>query len=377
MATGADNLRIATDFSLRLSALLRQQGVKVGTQQVIACVRAIRLFETLTEENLRSLCRLTLVNRKQDLPELDMAFNLLLQEFLQPRMQGADAAEKREGSPIIVKSHEYAGVDSPSLDEEERFRTAGYSVREVDRMKDFRLLQAREMDDYVAALMKIARRFATLARRKTRRSRRVGRIDLHASLRDSVRSGGELLELRYERKVPTHSRFVVVCDVSGSMEIYAVFLLNFLHHLNRLGRLRTESFVFSTRLQSLTTQFRLRHFPEMLRNVGAHFTGWSGGTKIGLAIQALNETFATSVTSRTTVVILSDGWDTGDIPLLEREMERLHRRARAVLWVNPLKGDPDYEPLAAGMAAARPHLDHFVPGHNIESFEGLAQLLAL
>lgn len=113
----------------------------------------------------------------------------------------------------------------------------------------------------------------------------------------------------------------------------------------------------------------------MLKDVAAHFSGWSGGTKIGTAISALNDTYAETITPKTTVIIMSDGWDTGEVPLLESEMSRLHQRARAVLWVNPLVGDPGYEPLAVGMAAARPHCDHFVAGHNIESFAELARLM--
>ena len=375
MPIASDNLRITTDFTLRLCALLRQSGVNVGSQQSIACMEAITLFETLTEEELKGIYRLTLINRKQDLPELDRAYTLLMQDYTRPRIDVEKPGKDRDRKPILVKSHEYAGFSYPDQDKEERARTEGYSVREVDRLKDFRLVGARDMPDYVSELEKISRRYATITRRKKQRAKRGGRIDLHASLRESVRCGGEVMKLRFKRKVPTHSRFVVVCDVSGSMEIYAVFLLNFLYHFHRLQRMRMESFVFSTRLQSLTRQFRSRNFPEMLRNVSENFTGWSGGTKIGAAIEALNETYATSVTPKTTVVIMSDGWDTGEIPLLEREMARLKQRARAVLWINPLKGDTDYEPLAAGMAAARPFCDHFVPGHNIESFVELAQLI--
>lgn len=375
MAAGSDNLRITTDFSLRLCALLRQNGVSVGIQQTIACIRALRLFGTFNDEALKGIYRSTLINRKQDLPELERAYNALMEEYTRVRAAASEPAE-RPRKPIIAKTYEYAGNTAPSPDDrEQRARTEGYSVREVDRQKDFRLVAAQSMLDYLCELQKISRRYATIARRRTKRARRAGLIDLRASLRESVRSGGEIMKVHYKRKVPTHSRFVIVCDVSGSMEIYAVFLLNFLHQLHRAQRMRVESFVFSTYLQSLTRQFRSRKFPEMLRNVSAHFTGWSGGTKIGASIAALNGTWATTVTPKTTVVIMSDGWDTGEIPLLRREMARLQQRARAVLWINPLKGDADYEPLAAGMAAARPYCDHFIAGHNIESFVQLARLI--
>ena len=374
-ATASDNLKITTDFSLRLCALLRQSGVSVGSQQTIACMQAVLLLELFDEEELRGIYRATLINRKQDMYCLDRAYALLMKDYLTPRSEKADGSDERNRKMVIAKTREFAGVVAPDEDEKEQVRTEGYSVREVNHQKDFRLVSPLSMPDYVSELERIARRYATIARRKTKRAKRGGQVDLRTSIRESVKFDGEVIRLRFKRKVPTHSRFVVVCDVSGSMEIYGVFLLNFLYHLHRLRMIRVESFVFSTYLQSLTKEFRSRHFPEMLRNVATHFTGWSGGTKIGAAIESLNESYATSITAKSTVIIMSDGWDTGDVALLEREMSRLRRRAKSVIWINPLKGDIEYEPLALGMAAARPYCDHFIAGHNIESFAKFARLL--
>ena len=159
------------------------------------------------------------------------------------------------------------------------------------------------------------------------------------------------------------------------MEIYSIFLLNFLHVLNSSRRMKMESFVFSTRLECLTKQFRSRDFSEMLENVTAHFTAWSGGTKIGAALEDLNHRYGGSITSKTTVIIMSDGWDTGDASLLDNEMATLHRRAKSVIWINPLKAAPGYEPLAVGMATARPYCDRFITGHSIDSLEAFAALL--
>ena len=375
MDKASDNFRIAAEFSLRLTARLRQRGVTVGTQQVRTCIRAIALFEVIREDELKGIYRATLVNRKQDLLHLDRAYDLLMQEFLSPPAESSNPEDAEHQRPIVVKTREYMGFASPREDKEERAETEGYSTREVDVYKNLRMISKRDMSEYVDALEKLARRHATLTRRKIKRARHRGHIDLRTSLRESVRYGGEVVKLHFKCKRRTHSRFTVVCDVSGSMEIYNVFLMNFLHQLQRLRCIRMETFVFSTHLQSLTAQFRARRFPEMLKDVAGNFSGWSGGTKIGGAIARLNDTYASSITPKTVVVIMSDGWDTGEIPLLEQEMTRLHQRARAVLWVNPLLGDPDYEPLAAGMATARPHCDHFVAGHSIESFARLARLM--
>jgi uncharacterized protein with von Willebrand factor type A (vWA) domain len=191
-----------------------------------------------------------------------------------------------------------------------------------------------------------------------------------------VKFDGEIMHWRFKRKIPTHSRFVIVSDVSGSMEVYSVFLLNFLHLLNLDGHLQMESFVFSTRLERLTRYVRSRAFPEMLKNVSLHFSGWSGGTKIGAAVEALNTTYESVITPKTNVIIMSDGWDTGDIALLDREMARLRRRAKSIIWLNPLKGAPAYEPLALGMATARPYCDQFIAGHSLDSLDEFAGLLS-
>ncbi len=231
------------------------------------------------------------------------------------------------------------------------------------------------MPSALAELRKVAKKHASIRRRKFKSTRLSGRIDLRNSLRDSVRFDGEIIKLRFKRKKPTHMRFVVVSDVSGSMEIYSIFLLNFLHILNSSRRMKIESFVFSTRLECLTKQFRSRDFSEMLKNVTAHFTAWSGGTKIGVALADLNHKYGGLITPQTTVIIMSDGWDTGDVALLDQAMATLHRRAKSVIWINPLKAAPDYQPIAIGMATARPYCDRFITGHSIDSLEAFAALL--
>jgi uncharacterized protein with von Willebrand factor type A (vWA) domain len=378
MATAFDNLWITTDFTLRLCALLRRSGVDVGTQQSIACVDALLLLGTISEDELKTIYRVTLVNRKQDLYELHKAYELLMKDYLSPRLKRSDGNEPRdtETEPTVIRRREYADGNSALADSEDLGRVEGYSVREVDHYKDFRFVPKEDVPSIMAVLEKIARRFASIKRRKTKRSQRRGAIDLRASVRESVRFDGEIVNWRYKRKIPTHSRWVILSDVSGSMEIYSIFLLNFLYLLNKNHRMKIETFVFSTRVECLTEQFRSNDFPEMLKNAAAHFSGWSGGTKIGTAVQAMNEAYAGVITPQTTAIIMSDGWDTGDIELLDREMSILRNRAKSIIWINPLKASPLYEPLALGMATARPYCDQFITAHSIDSMEKFAKLLA-
>ena len=353
-----DNLRITTDFAMRVCALLRASGVQVGIQQSTACVQAVLLLGTINEDELRGICRATLINRKQDLWHLHRVFDLVLRDFLSQSGVSQDTPKEKRDPAIVRRS--LFSEDSSSSDTDGRITQAqGYSTRDIDHHQDFRLIPKRDVSSALAELRNVAKRHASIRRRKFKRTRRCGRVDLRSSMRDSVKFDGEIIKLRFKRKKPTHSRFVVVSDVSGSMEIYSIFLLNFLHVLNSSRRMKMESFVFSTRLD----------------NVTAHFTAWSGGTKIGAALEDLNQRYGGSITSKTTVIIMSDGWDTGDASLLDNEMATLHRRAKNVIWINPLKAAPGYEPLAVGMATARPYCDRFITGHSIDSLEAFAAVL--
>ena len=359
---------------MRVCALLRASGVQVGSQQSIACVQATLLLGTIDEDELRGICRTTLINRKQDLWQLHRVFDLVLRDFLS-RGSASQDIPKEKRDPTVVRRSLYSEDSSSSETGGRTTQTQGYSTNDVDHQKDFRLIPKRDVSSALAELRKVAKRHASIRRRKLQRSRRHGRIDMRSSLRESVRSGGELINLSFKRKKPTHSRFVIVSDVSGSMEIYSIFLLNFLHVLNSSRHMKMESFVFSTRLECLTKQFRSRDFGEMLENITAHFTAWSGGTKIGIALDDLNQRYGGLLTPKTTVIILSDGWDTGDVAWLDRAMATLHSRAKSVIWINPLKAAPGYEPLAIGMATARPYCDRFITGHSIDSLEAFAALL--
>jgi uncharacterized protein with von Willebrand factor type A (vWA) domain len=373
-----DGLALSAQFTLRVCDLLRQRGVDVGTQQSITCLKAIVLHDVLDEHDLKRIYRLTLINRKQDLWALHLAFEDALVDFLRPpkdsESKPTEAQQPRstEKGPQIADDHPstLSGLTSAAVQ--------GYSVREVDRLMDFRFLPKTEWSAVLAELAKIAKRHATIARRNFKRSNKHrGRIDLRTLVRQALKFDGEVLNWRFKRRRPSRSRFVVIADVSGSMEVYSRFLLNFIHQLNAMRQIKVESFVFSTRLERLTREFKMRNFHEMLNKVALMFSAWSGGTKIGAAIEALNEVYRTLVTPKTCVIIMSDGWDTGDIALLGREMEMLQRRAKSVIWINPLKGDPGYQPLAQGMAAAAPYCDRVIAGHSIESLETLAGVLSL
>jgi uncharacterized protein len=369
-----NNLRITIDFSLKLIRLLRKTGVSIGIQQTVVCIQSILLLKKIHIDQLKTIYKITLINRREDLFHLHRMFDLLMLDFLGPQSKEM-VKDSEEEDGMVVKLQQYDGTNH-NEDTEDSTESEGYSTREINYHKDFRNIQKEEIPSVILELNKIVKKYALISRRKMKVSKRSGKIDMRKSVRESVRYGGEILDWRYRKKIPTHSRFVIVSDVSGSMELYSFFLLNFLHLLHNHNRIKIDSFIFSTHLQPLTKYFRSKDFDSVLKNASLHFSGWSGGTKIGEAIKTLNETYSAVVTPKTNVIIMSDGWDTGDLDLLNREMSKLSNRAKSIIWMNPLKGDLSYEPLALGMATAYPYCDQFISCHSMDSLKDFAKLLS-
>jgi uncharacterized protein with von Willebrand factor type A (vWA) domain len=200
--------------------------------------------------------------------------------------------------------------------------------------------------------------------RRARRARRGDHLDVRATLRASHRTGGDPVRQVRRRRRLRHRPLVVLCDISGSMEPYSRAFLAFLH--GAVGGADAEAFVFATRLTRLTRALRGNRPDLAIGRAAAAAPDWSGGTRIGEALLHFNDRHGRRGMARgAVVVIVSDGWETGDPALVGREMERLHRLAHRIVWVNPRKAAPGFEPTAGGMAAALPYCDALVGGHNL------------
>ena len=210
-------------------------------------------------------------------------------------------------------------------------------------------------------------------RRRGRGGRR-GRLDLRRTIRANL-ARGEIIDLRRRQRRRRPLRLIVLCDVSGSMNVYSRVLLLFLFALQQ-SFTRIETFAFSTRLTRITAHLKGRSYRQALDRLIA-VSDWSGGTRIGESLAAFNRQHGRLLDRQTLVVVLSDGWDTGDPNVLARELMTIRRRARRVIWLNPLLGRPGYEPLTRGMAAALPHLDGFAPAHNLQSLQDFARNVSL
>jgi uncharacterized protein with von Willebrand factor type A (vWA) domain len=253
---------------------------------------------------------------------------------------------------------------------------------------DVELLRDKDFAQYTAAELLLARKLvARLATRSPRRpSRRLkpahrrgprpagARHDLRRTMRASLRYGGEPVERRWRERTDRPRPLVLVCDVSGSMESYARMLVQYLQAAVA-GSRKVEAFAFGTRLTRITYELRGKDPDAAVKRAADAVADWSGGTRIGDALATLNRDYARYVGRGAIVAVLSDGWDRGDPVMLELEIQRLSRCAHSLIWLNPLKAHPDYEPLTRGMQAALPHVDHFLAGNSIRSLEELADLL--
>lgn len=244
--------------------------------------------------------------------------------------------------------------------------------------QDFASFDAAELREIERLTWQLARR---LNARKSRRWKPAHggsgvRVDLRRTMRLSIKTGGDVIELaRRERKL-RRTKLVALCDVSGSMDLYSRFLLQFVYALQHAFA-RVETFVFSTRLVRITEALARGEYRDALDTLARSDTGWSGGTKIGESMAAFVAGWPRLIDRRTVMIVLSDGWDTGDPQLLADAMRTVERRAGRVVWLNPLLGSPSYKPLARGMQAALPYVDVFASVHNLASLETLGRYLAL
>lgn len=367
---------------------LRSVGLEVGTGRMLAFCRAAALLDPFDRTDLLLAARATLVSRREDFPLLEAAFERYFGAGGKEQAQAPAAPEARrqpQTPPPPEETRpggrvEAAATWSVAGDEEEA--EEGTAVRivasraEVLRRKDFAQLTEDERREVLALIRRIAPSLPL------RRSRRLGpapagpRFDVRRTLRNSLRTEGEPFRRAWRERRDRPRPLVLVLDVSGSMAPYSRPLVEFAHAAATAGR-RVEVFCFGTRLTRVTPALRARDPDAALRGVAETVVDWEGGTRIGDSLQELLRRWASRSALRGAVVVVcSDGLERGDPELLKRQVERLARLAHRLVWVNPLKGSPHYEPLARGMAAALPHVDAFLPGHNLASLEALASAIA-
>ncbi len=370
--------------ALAFGRVLRGLELEAGPDRMIDLVHALDGVSIGSRRDFQHAARALFVRRREEIPVFDRAF----EAFWRKPAEGSTTLDlramgerRRFRRPAFAPARE-AASEPPTPGSTDRPRdpplvqvTLTHSEREVLRHKDFAELTAGEHERVRRLIRELRWRVAP------RPSRRQGpgdgpRLDLRRTLRRSLRHGGEVLEWERRDRRTKPRPLVVLADISGSMEPYTRLLLLFLHALARGFDGRVEAFLFGTRLTRVTRELAGGDPDAALAAVARRVPDWSGGTRIGDAIREFNFRWGRRVLGGGAVVLLiSDGWDRGEPERLATEMARLQRNAHRVVWLNPLLGSPDYEPLVRGIRAALPYVDDFLPVHSLASLEDLARRL--
>lgn len=344
---------------------LRDEGLAVGTGRIAAFCRAASL---LAPGDLYWAGRATLVARREEIAVYDRVFRAFF--------GGGRTLPPRRARPVVrllAAGAEEASHSARGRDDAEPGLALASRV-ELLRRKSFARCSAEERATLAALMARVE--LAVPTRRSRRRlPARAGAPDLRRTLRRSFRTGGEPLERAWRERRRRRRRLVLLLDVSGSMSSYSRALVVFAHAALRADP-RWEAFCFGTRLTRLTKALATADPDEALRRAAAEVADWDGGTRIGESLKRFLDRYGHGGVARGAVVVIcSDGLEVGDPDELAEQMARLSRLAHRIVWLNPLKEDPAYEPLARGMRAALPFVDSFASGHNLASLEALAERL--
>ncbi|HEY5887231.1 MAG TPA: VWA domain-containing protein [Acidimicrobiales bacterium] len=355
--------------------VLRSADLEVPVDSVLAFVRA---WEAVGADDRRLVYwagRATLVRRPEDIGIYDVAFAA----FFGGNQELGPGPPPLPSPPVPVPaaSDDGGGDGQDDGDEDRPTQVVRWSPGEVLRHKDFAACTDAERTEAMRLLAQLRVRRARRRSRRRRPTSQPGRWpDLRRTTRAAMRAGGETMDRRWLDPGERPRRLVLLVDVSGSMEAHARALLRFAQVVVA-GGTRVEAFAIGTRLTRLTRELSSRDPDASMRAASSAVVDWSGGTRLGACLREFNDQWGVRGLARgATVVVLSVGWDRGEPELLGAEVERLHRVTHRLVWVNPLKASPGYEPLARGMAAALPHVDLFLEGHSLASLEDLAEVIS-
>jgi uncharacterized protein with von Willebrand factor type A (vWA) domain len=377
---------------VRFGRDLRGRGLPVGTGRILTFARAVGALGLADRSSLYWAGRISMVARKDDLvaydaafedwyrslrPEAELAIELELPGLAREGMswEEPEGLEVRTGT-TAAEWHALGEEDEePAPGDEAAIRIVASPV-EILRAKSFADLTEDERVEVGRLIRALAVTLPAERMRRTRPAAKGARFDVRRTLRRSLRTRGEPFERAWRERRVRGRPLVLILDVSGSMSPYARALVQFGYAAMAAGR-RVEVFCFGTRLTRVTRTLRTKDPDRALHEIGRTVADWEGGTRIGESLKALLDGWSQRAALRGAVVVLcSDGLERGDPEVLRSQMERLGRLAHRVVWVNPLKGSPRYEPLARGMAAALPSVDVFLSGHNLASLSELSRTLA-
>jgi uncharacterized protein len=376
---------------MHFARLLRAAGLRIGPDRVLDCVKALEITGAAQfpprKDDWYWTMSAVLLSREEQRPVFDQAFSIFwrdpsltekMMQSLLPQVYGRTPQAEKEQSQRLTDA--LLQQQKPRQEQqEERVEIDArltFSSREILQRMDFDTMSAAELAEARRMIADLRLPLPMVRTRRQERSRSGRRVDLRATLKDSLRGGGDIISLVRTSPQQLHPPLVILCDISGSMNPYARMFLHFLHAITN-DRDRVAVFVFGTRLTNITRQLRHRDVDVAMAKVADAIRDWSGGTRIGASLREFNYRWGRRVLGQNACVLLvSDGLDREAGEGLGEEMERLSRSCRLLVWLNPLLRYEKFEARPAGVRAMLPHVDLFLPVHNLQSLVDLARTLS-
>ena len=389
-----ENPKLASNIA-HFTRALRRAGLPIGSGRLIDAIRAVEAAGFTSKNDFFWTLHACFVSRPEQRAVFSQVFRLYWRDprYLEhmmaamlPAVRGVQedrvshAAEKRAAEALLDGAE---ALDAPQEEEGgtkiEVDASLTMSAEEKLKSLDFEQMSTAEMVQAKIMLARMTLPIDPLASRRTKMST-LGRIDPARTLRASMRSGGDLRELKYKNPKIRYPNLVVLCDISGSMSQYSRAVLHFVHAVSNAkgaGWAKVFAFTFGTRLTNISRHLRHRDVDSALKAAGAEAQDWEGGTRIGECLENFNKKWSRRVLGPGAFVLLiTDGLDRDDPNALSKQMERLHLSARRLVWVNPLLRWDEFAPKARGIAAMLPHEDSFRAGHSIASLQELANVIS-
>jgi len=371
---------------MHFARLLRGAGLRLGPDRVLDCVRALQLAGCNRREDWYWTMSAVFLSKEEQRPIFDQAFRIFwrdpklvekMMNALLPKTYGRAVKDQEQSQRLSDALFSQKKPEQAQPQEKiELDARLTFSSREVLQRMDFDTMSAAELAEAKKMLRELRLPLPLIRTRRNERNERGKRINLRATLRESLREGGQVIPLVREAPAWIHPPLVVLCDISGSMNPYARMFLHFLHAITN-DRDRVSVFVFGTRLTNITRQLRHRDVDVAMARVAEAIKDWSGGTRIGWCLREFNWRWARRLLGQNACVLLvSDGLDREAGEGLAEEMQRLHKSCKQLVWLNPLLRYEKFEARPAGVRAMLPHVDRFLPVHNLKSLVDLARTLS-
>jgi len=375
--------KLATNI-MHFSRLLRASGMTVGPDRTLDALAAVAAAGLQRREDFYWALHTVFVSKHSDHALFDQAFHLFWRDpdimkkamaLMLPSISAptppADKITRRLAEAMLPQMGDQPQASEPDMEFD---ASLTFSDQELLRKKDFEQMSLEELSQARQAIQKLRLPIQNIRTRRFRSGSNGGRVDMHATLRQSLRNGGAY-RLHYKRPRHRHPPLVLLCDISGSMSRYSRMLLHFMHAITR-EQDRVHSFVFGTRLTNISHLLRERDVDDAMRRITEMVADWDGGTRIGHCLREFNVRWSRRVMAQGPVVILiSDGLDRDAATGIAPEIERVHKSCRRLIWLNPLLRYDAFAPKSMGVRAILPHVDEFRSSHNLDSLLALAEAL--